>query len=203
MATHGMMLPKQLLKEETQMNKMDNKWFELGATQPLILLRNMRRRHIQTNRSDRDSWRRVSLKATTKRACTPICTKYSWPLLGRIIGTLWLFSRREMTARVYAKAGVQTILAMESSVYHCAGQRVVCLRTSVKASRTLTQNVRRITSIFLNMGKIVCKLKTIEPNAYFCRYSATSGEARDKIFFMSQANLPKCAICLTYDTCRI
>lgn len=61
--------------------------------------------------------------------------EYSWPaVLERITGTKYNnYSRGGMTARVYAKlGGCKRILAMESSVYHCAGQqRFVCLRTSV------------------------------------------------------------------------
>lgn len=59
-------------------------------------------------------------------------------------------------------------------------------------------------TFFGNMGKIICKLKTIEPNARILSLLRNFAVMPAiKIFVISQANLPNCAICLTLRTCWI
>ena len=119
-----------------------------------------------------------------------------------------LFSRRNDRARVYAKlGGCKRILAMDQAYIIALGNNDSFVfghpLGSVKDVNAECPQDNADT-FFGNMGKIVCKLKTIEPNA---RIFVVTPQLRVmpaiKIFVISQANLPNCAICLTLRTCWI
>lgn len=119
---------------------MDNKWFELGANeQPLDIIKETCGfagifKQIGVIGDSLASGEFESHDENGSIVYTDM-HEYSWRCFGAHYGdeVQQLFSRRNDRARVYAKlGGCKRILAMESSVYHCAGQqRFVCLRTSV------------------------------------------------------------------------
>ena len=120
---------------------MDNKWFELGANeQPLDIIKETCGfagifKQIGVIGDSLASGEFESHDENGSIVYTDMY-EYSWPaVLERITGTKYNnYSRGGMTAREYMQSlgGCKRILAMESSVYHCAGQqRFVCLRTSV------------------------------------------------------------------------
>ena len=115
---------------------MDNKWFELGANeQPLDI--------IKETCGFAGIFKQIGVigdsLASGEFESHDENGRYVRVFVARCFGAHYgdevqqLFSRRNDRARVYAKlGGCKRILAMESSVYHCAGQqRFVCLRTSV------------------------------------------------------------------------
>lgn len=120
---------------------MDNKWFELGANeQPLDIIKETCgfAGIFKQIGVIGDSLASGEFESHDENGSIVYTDMYEYSCT-RCFGAHYgdevqqLFSRRNDRARVYAKlGGCKRILAMESSVYHCAGQqRFVCLRTSV------------------------------------------------------------------------
>ena len=166
---------------------MDNKYFELGANeQPLDIIKETCGfagifKQIGVIGDSLASGEFESHDENGSIVYTDMY-EYSWPaVLERITGTKYNnYSRGGMTAREYMQSWADT--------------------------RTLTQNVRRITPIRSSAiwEKSFANLKrSSQMRVFLSLLRNFAVKTAIKIFVISQANLPNCAICLTLRTCWI
>ena len=195
---------------------MDNKWFELGANeQPLDIIKETCGfagifKQIGVIGDSLASGEFESHDENGSIVYTDMY-EYSWPaVLERITGTKYNnYSRGGMTAREYMQSWA------DANGFWQWNQRIslrwaTTIRLSAdirwEASRTLTQNVRRITPIRFSAiwAKSFANLKrSSQMRVFLSLLRNFAVKPAIKIFAISQANLPNCAICLTLHTCWI
>ena len=195
---------------------MDNKFFELGANeQPLDIIKETCGfagvfKQIGVIGDSLASGEFESHDENGSIVYTDMY-EYSWPaVLERITGTKYNnYSRGGMTAREYIQSWADE-KDFGNGIKRISLRWATTIRLSSdirwEASRTLTQNVRRITPIRSSAiwAKSFANLKrSSQMRVFLSLLRNFAVMPAIKIFVISQANLPNCAICLTLRTCWI